>query len=198
MNKTDKLEAYKKYGVRIGTKGANKAMEKFIFKRIPNKFVIFNVKLIDERIKLGAKLLNNYRRKDVLFVSTFDEAYYVVYNFSKIMGMSVNFGRYLAGSLTNISHDDFFEPKILFIVDPLTERRAIKDAKKIHIPVMAICNNDSSLRSIDLIIPGNNKKMESVGFILFLLANEMANDKERGVLSKITFEDFISKEISMQ
>ncbi|MCW1294125.1 MAG: 30S ribosomal protein S2 [Candidatus Parvarchaeota archaeon] len=197
MNKADKLEAYKKYGVRIGTKGANKLMEKFVFKRIPNKFVIFNVKMIDERIKLGAKLLNNYKRKEVLLVSTFDEAYYAVYNFSRIMGVSVNFGRYLAGSLTNISYDNFFEPKIVFVTDPLTDRRAIKDAKRINIPVMAICNNDSSLRFIDLIIPGNNKKAESVGFILFLLANDMANDKERSVLSKITFEDFISKEISI-
>ncbi|MCW1301553.1 MAG: 30S ribosomal protein S2 [Candidatus Parvarchaeota archaeon] len=197
MNKADKLEAYKKYGVRIGTKGANKFMEKFVFKRIPNKFVIFNVKMIDERIKLGAKLLNNYKRKEVLLVSTFDEAYYAVYNFSRIMGVSVNFGRYLAGSLTNISYDNFFEPKIVFVTDPLTDRRAIKDAKRINIPVMAICNNDSSLRFIDLIIPGNNKKAESVGFILFLLANDMANDKERSVLSKITFEDFISKEISI-
>ena len=197
MNKTDKLEAYKKYGVRIGTKGSNKAMEKFVFKRITNKFVIFNVKLIDERIKLAAKLLNNYKRKDVLFVSTFDEAYYAVYNFSKIMGVSVNFGRYLAGSLTNLSYKNFFEPKILFIVDPVTDRRAIKDAKKIRIPVMAICNNDSNLRFIDFVIPGNNKKAESVGFILYLLANEAASDKEKSALSKITFEDFISKEISL-
>ncbi|MGC8516487.1 MAG: 30S ribosomal protein S2 [Candidatus Acidifodinimicrobium sp.] len=196
MNKTDKLEAYKKYGVRIGTKGSNKAMEKFVFKRIPNKFVIFNVKLIDERIKLAAKLLNNYKRKDVLFVSTFDEAYYPVYNFSKIMGVSVNFGRYLAGSLTNLSYKNFFEPKILFIVDPVTDRRAIKDARKIKIPVMAICNNDSNLRFIDFIIPGNNKKAESVGFILYLLANEAAKDKEKNILNKISFEDFISKEIS--
>ena len=130
---------------RIGTNSVNKAFEKFVFRRIPNKFSILNIKLIDERIKLAARMLSNYKRKDILLVCTLDGAYYAVYNFAKLMKISVNFGRYLAGSLTNVGYKNFFEPKILFITDPKANRRALNDAKKINIPIIAIGDTDNSM-----------------------------------------------------
>ena len=133
LKKTDKLEAYKKYGTRIGTKSVNTALERFVFKKIANKFTILNIKLIDDRIKLAAKSLNNYNRKDILLVCTLDSAYYAIYNFAKLMKVSVNFGRYLAGSLTNINYKNFFEPKVLIVTDPNANRRAINDAKRIKV-----------------------------------------------------------------
>ena len=184
FKKIDKLEAYKTYGTRIGANANNKEFERFVFKKIPNKFTILNIKLIDERIKLAAKFLNGYKRKNILLVSTLDSAYYSVYNFSKLMGISVNFGRYLAGSLTNISYKNFFEPKVLLITDPKSNRRAINDAKKINIPIVGITNTDNSTAFIDLIIPGNNKSGSSIGLILFLLAMNMAKKEEKEKMFK--------------
>lgn len=195
FKKIDKLEAYKKYGTRIGANANNKAFERFIFKKIPNKFTILNIKLIDERIKLAAKFLSNYKRKDILLVSTLDSAYYAVYNFSKLMNVSVNFGRYLAGSMTNVSYKNFFEPKVLLITDPKANRRAINDAKKIKIPVVGIANTDNSTAYLDLIIPGNNKSGNSIGLILFLLAMNMARKDEKEKIEKISLDDFVSKEL---
>ncbi|MCL4376551.1 MAG: 30S ribosomal protein S2 [Candidatus Parvarchaeota archaeon] len=195
FKKIDKLEAYKTYGTRIGANANNKEFERFVFKKIPNKFTILNIKLIDERIKLAAKFLNGYKRKNILLVSTLDSAYYPVYNFSKLMGISVNFGRYLAGSLTNISYKNFFEPKVLLITDPKSNRRAINDAKKINIPIVGITNTDNSTAFIDLIIPGNNKSGNSIGLILFLLAMNMAKKEEKEKLEKVSLEDFVSKEL---
>jgi small subunit ribosomal protein S2 len=195
FKKIDKLEAYKTYGTRIGANANNKEFERFVFKKIPNKFTILNIKLIDERIKLAAKFLNGYKRKNILLVSTLDSAYYPVYNFSKLMGISVNFGRYLAGSLTNISYKNFFEPKVLLITDPKSNRRAINDAKKINIPIVGITNTDNSTSFIDLIIPGNNKSGNSIGLILFLLAMNMAKKEEKEKLEKVNLEDFVSKEL---
>ncbi|MCL4391179.1 MAG: 30S ribosomal protein S2 [Candidatus Parvarchaeota archaeon] len=195
FKKIDKLEAYKTYGTRIGANANNKAFERFVFKKIPNKFTILNIKLIDERIKLAAKFLNNYKRKEVLLVSTLDSAYYSVYNFSKLMNISVNFGRYLAGSLTNISYKNFFEPKVLLITDPKSNRRAINDAKKTNVPIVGIANTDNSTAFLDLIIPGNNKSGNSIGLILFLLALNMAKKEEKEKLEKISLEDFVSKEL---
>ena len=195
FKKIDKLEAYKTYGTRIGANANNKEFERFVFKKIPNKFTILNIKLIDERIKLAAKFLNGYKRKNILLVSTLDSAYYPVYNFSKLMGISVNFGRYLAGSLTNISYKNFFEPKVLLITDPKSNRRAINDAKKINIPIVGITNTDNSTAFIDLIIPGNNKSGNSIGLILFLLAMNMAKKEEKEKLEKIGLEDLVSKEL---
>jgi small subunit ribosomal protein S2 len=195
FKKIDKLEAYKTYGTRIGANANNKEFERFVFKKIPNKFTILNIKLIDERIKLAAKFLNEYKRKTILLVSTLDSAYYAVYNFSKLMGISVNFGRYLAGSLTNISYKNFFEPKVLLITDPKANRRAINDAKKINIPIVGITNTDNSTAFIDLIIPGNNKSGNSIGLILFLLALNMAKKEDKEKIEKISLEDFVSKEL---
>ena len=195
FKKIDKLEAYKTYGTRIGANANNKEFERFVFKKIPNKFTILNIKLIDERIKLAAKFLNGYKRKNILLVSTLDSAYYSVYNFSNLMGISVNFGRYLAGSLTNISYKNFFEPKVLLITDPKSNRRAINDAKKINIPIVGITNTDNSTAFIDLIIPGNNKSGNSIGLILFLLAMNMAKKEEKEKLEKVSLEDFVSKEL---
>jgi len=195
MDKNQRLEAYKKYGVRIGTKQINNQMNKFIFRRIPGKFTIFNVKAIDERIRLVAKFLSGYKRKDILLVCTLDSAYYAVYNFAKLMKVSVNFGRYLAGSLTNLNYKDFFESKVLFVTDPSTNRRAINDAKKVRIPVVGICNTDNKLSYIDIVIPGNNKNGNSIGFILYLIAYEMGTKKEKEALSKITIDDFLTKEL---
>lgn len=197
LSKNDRFEMYKTYGVRIGAKNSNKLLQQFIFKRVPNKFVVFNIKSIDERISLGAKFLSQFKRKDILLVCTLDDAYYPVYNFVKLMNVSVNFGRYLAGSLTNLSYKNFFEPKVLFVTDPNSGRRAINDARKNNIPIMAIVDTDSRLNYIDFMIPGNNKKKESLGVILFLLAHDMADEKEKQKLNSISFEDFISKELEI-
>ncbi|MCL4400988.1 MAG: 30S ribosomal protein S2 [Candidatus Parvarchaeota archaeon] len=195
FKKIEKLEAYKKYGTRIGTSTINNALSRFIFKRIANKFTILNIKLIDERIKLAAKMLGGYKRKDILLVCTLDSAYYAIYNFAKLMNISVNFGRYLAGSLTNINYKNFFEPKILFVTDPNANRRAINDAKKINIPIIGICDTDNKIGFIDLIIPGNNKNGNSIGLILYLLAGELATKEEKEKLDKVALDDFLSKEL---
>jgi small subunit ribosomal protein S2 len=195
LKKTEKLEAYKKYGTRIGTKSVNAAIDKFVFKKIANKFTILNIKLIDERIKLASKMLGKYNRKDVLLICTLDSAYYSIYNFAKLMKISVNFGRYLAGSLTNINYKNFFEPRILLVTDPSVNRRAINDAKRINIPIVGICDTDNSASFIDIIIPGNNKSGNSIGLILYLLAYEMGTKEEREKLESVTIDDFISKEL---
>jgi small subunit ribosomal protein S2 len=196
FKKIEKIEAYKVYGTRIGARNLNRSLERFIFKRIPRKFTIFNIKLIDERIKMAAKMLKRYSRRDVLLVCTLDSAYYPVYNFAKLMKISVNFGRYLAGSMTNISYKNFFEPKILIVTDPTANRRAINDAKKINIPIIGVTNTDNKIDYIDLIIPGNNKNGNSIGLILYLLASELAETKEeKDAIEKVKLEDFVAKEL---
>lgn len=195
MKKIEKLEAYKTYGTRIGANANNKAFEKFIFRKIPNKFTILNVKMIDERIRLAGKMLSNYKRKEILLVCTLDSAYYGVYNFAKLMNISVNFGRYLAGSLTNIEYRNFFEPKVLLVTNPRADRRAINDAKRMDIPIVGIANTDNKVSFIDLIIPGNNKSGNSIGLILYLLAFAMGTKEEKEKLEAVKLEDFVSKEL---
>ena len=70
-------------------------------------------------------------------------------------------------------------PEALFAVDVKTENLAIKEAKRVKIPVVAICDtaNDPSL--IDYIIPANDDANSSMKIILETVAENLKNAKPR-------------------
>ncbi len=61
-------------------------------------------------------------------------------------------------------------PAALFVVDPSHEVMAVKEAKKLNIPVVAICDTNCDPDLVDYIIPGNDDIFKSVSF----LANHVA------------------------
>ena len=50
------------------------------------------------------------------------------------------------------------------------DKSALEDARRVKIPVMAICDTNNYTKGVDKVIPGNNKSAKSIGFILYLLA----------------------------
>jgi len=67
-------------------------------------------------------------------------------------------------------------PKFLLVVDPKKEYIAVAEAKKMHIPVVALAGSDSNLYDIDYAIPGNDSSRQSISFIL----NELVKAYSRG------------------
>lgn len=57
-------------------------------------------------------------------------------------------------------------PNALFIVDGKKESIAVKEAKKMGIPVIALCGTDNNLSEIDFPIPGNDASRTSIEFFL--------------------------------
>lgn len=55
-------------------------------------------------------------------------------------------------------------PKALFIVDPRYEDTALKEAKSLGLPVIAICGSDNNLSMIDYPIPANDSNIASIRF----------------------------------
>ncbi len=68
-------------------------------------------------------------------------------------------------------------PECLFIVDPGKERNAVREAKRLGIPTVALIDTDSDPTQIDLPIPGNDDGIRSIELILKQLADAVIKGK---------------------
>lgn len=62
-------------------------------------------------------------------------------------------------------------PGVLFVVDPHNEDIAVKEAKKLGIPVVAITDTNCDPDPIDYVIPGNDDAIRAVKLIASLIAD---------------------------
>ncbi|WP_051372148.1 30S ribosomal protein S2 [Spiroplasma apis] len=56
-------------------------------------------------------------------------------------------------------------PAAMFVVDPKTDEIAVKEARKLRIPVIAICDTNVDPDMVDFVIPANDDIQESVNII---------------------------------
>jgi len=165
-------EEYLKAGIHIGTKFKTKYMDKFIYKTRPDGLSVLNIQKIDERIKTAVNLLSYYKPEDILIVSRRENGWKPISLFAKLTGAKFFAGRYPPGLMTNPNLDTFVEVKLIFVIDSWPDRNAVKDALKIGIPVVALCDSNNQTNGIDFVIPCNNKGKKSLGLMFFLLARE--------------------------
>lgn len=57
-------------------------------------------------------------------------------------------------------------PKAVFIVDPRKEETALREAKQLNIPVIALCGSDNNIREVDYPILGNDSARKSVEYFV--------------------------------
>jgi small subunit ribosomal protein S2 len=60
-------------------------------------------------------------------------------------------------------------PKALFVVDARFENTAVREAKRLKIPVVALCGSDNDLKAADYPIIGNDSSRVSVKYIVNLV-----------------------------
>ncbi|MDG2224345.1 MAG: 30S ribosomal protein S2 [Rubripirellula sp.] len=75
-------------------------------------------------------------------------------------------------------------PECLFMVDPGKERNAVREAKRLGIPTVALIDTDSDPSDVDLPIPGNDDGIRSVELILRQLADAINAGKGQLAMSK--------------
>ncbi len=80
-------------------------------------------------------------------------------------------------------------PDALIIVDPKKEEIAIKEARKLHIPVFGIVDTNCDPDMVDYVIPGNDDAVRSVKLIIGALANAIAEVNGKEVIDYVSEED---------
>ena len=74
-------------------------------------------------------------------------------------------------------------PGVLFVVDPHSEDIAVKEAKNLNIPVIAITDTNCDPTPIDYVIPGNDDAIRAVKLVASVIADAVieANQGEDAV-----------------
>ena len=62
-------------------------------------------------------------------------------------------------------------PGALFVIDPRKEHIAIAEARKLHIPVVAIVDTNCDPDEVDYVIPGNDDAIRAIRLIASAMAN---------------------------
>jgi len=70
-------------------------------------------------------------------------------------------------------------PGMLYIVDPKNENIAVKEAKKLGIPVAAVVDTNCDPDGIDYIIPGNDDAIRAIRLITSKIADACLQGKQR-------------------
>lgn len=69
-------------------------------------------------------------------------------------------------------------PAAMFIVDPRKEKIAVSEAKKLHIPIIAIVDTNCDPDEIDYVIPGNDDAIRAVRLISSAMADAVLEGRQ--------------------
>ena len=89
-------------------------------------------------------------------------------------------------------------PQALIIVDPRKEYNAIKEARKLHIPVFGVVDTNGDPDLVDYVIPGNDDAVRSIKVLLGVLTNAICEANNLEMVDYVTEEDKNKKNASME
>ena len=69
-------------------------------------------------------------------------------------------------------------PGALFVVDPRKEHNAIAEARKLHIPIIAIVDTNCDPDEVDYVIPGNDDAIRAIRLISVAMANAIQEGRQ--------------------
>jgi small subunit ribosomal protein S2 len=70
------------------------------------------------------------------------------------------------------------QPAAMFIVDPRKERIAVAEARKLHIPIIAIVDTNCDPDEIDYVIPGNDDAIRAVKLLSAKMADAVIETRQ--------------------
>lgn len=184
-------DVYLKTGAHIGTQNKTDYMRKYIFKTRKDGLKVMDIEVIDKRISDAARLLSNYAPENIVAVSRKLYGQTPVQKFAEAINARAITGRFVPGTLTNPEGKEFFEVQAMIVTEPDNDAQAVREAKRMNVPVIALASTNNDTRDIDLVIPVNNKGRKSLALVYWLIAREFIKltGASAEKLSK-TFEDF--------
>ncbi|MGC8547521.1 MAG: 30S ribosomal protein S2 [Candidatus Micrarchaeia archaeon] len=174
---------YAKYleaGVQIGAMVRAPGMSKFIYKTREDGLQLLDLNKIVERIQIAAHMLARYNPENIIVTASRVYAIAPAKKFAEVTGAKAILGRVMPGVFTNPNREDYMEPEIVLISDPRNEKQAVKEASKMNVPVVALADTDNWIKSIDLVVPCNNKGRRSLALVYYSLAKEFL--KAKGII----------------
>ncbi|MCD6572346.1 MAG: 30S ribosomal protein S2 [Thermoplasmata archaeon] len=186
-------EVYLTSGTHIGTRQKTSGMIPFIYKVRNDGLYIIDVRKTDERLKIAAKFLARFDPSKIIVASVRQYGHKPITEFAKHIGAVALPGRFVPGTLTNPKLNNYIEPDVILITDPMVDAQALSEASSIGIPIVALCDTNNETKFVDLVIPTNNKGRRALAIIYWLLTREILLEKGK-IKSrdefKLTVEDF--------
>ncbi|MFZ5501133.1 MAG: 30S ribosomal protein S2, partial [Candidatus Micrarchaeota archaeon] len=168
-----KQEVFLEAGVHIGTKIRTNDMRDYIFKRRDDGLYILDLRKSSEKLMQAAKMIAKYKPEDVIVVASRVYSSNPATRFAELTGVGIIKGRFVPGTMTNMKHKGFMEPRIVLVCDPKGEHEALVESAKNGVPVIALCDSDNETKFIDLVVPINNKGKRSLALIFYILSREV-------------------------
>ncbi len=184
------IEDYLKASIHLGTRVITPDMRKYVYRRRADGLAVFNTSLLDDEVRKSAEYLAKFAPQDMIVVCKREAGWKAAELFAKTFGIKFFTKKYPSGVLTNTILENFFETELVFITDPWLDKNALKDANRIKIPVMSICDTNNFTAGINQILPGNNKSWKSLGMIFYLLTKLYAENRKIDVAVP-PIQDFI-------
>ncbi|MHA2298118.1 MAG: 30S ribosomal protein S2 [Candidatus Hodarchaeales archaeon] len=190
------LEDYLKAGIHIGTSSGMVSMSPFIYRVRNDGLYVLDVRATDERIRIASKFLARMEPDEIVVCSVRTYGIFPAQRFAKTVGARALTGRIIPGTFTNPQmrgKGKFYQPKVIIISDPNTDKQALKEAMRMGITVIGLLDTDNTTNYVDYVIPCNNKGRNSLATVFWLLSREIL--RERGELTpeeeaKFTVEEF--------
>jgi len=185
-NKIASEETYMTAGVHIGTRQKTADMTKYIYKVRNDGLYIIDVNKTDDRVQVAAQFIAKYKPENVLVVSVRQYGQQPIRKLGEYTNIQVLAGRFRPGTLTNPNARGYLEPELLIITDPLADAQALREARNVGIPVVALCDTNNETKHVDIIIPTNNKGRRALALVYWLLSREVY--KVKGKIE--SYDDF--------
>ena len=80
-------------------------------------------------------------------------------------------------------------PKAIIVVDPRVEINAIREARRLHIPVFGIVDTNCDPDDVDYVIPANDDAVRSVKVVLGVLANAVCEANNLPLVDYVTEDE---------
>jgi len=183
--KEDDVKKFLASGTHLGAQNMDRHMASYVYKRKSDGIHIINLRKTWEKLVLAARIIAGIENPaDVCVISSRPYGTRAVLKFAQATGATPIAGRFTPGTFTNQIQKAFREPRLLVTTDPSVDHQAITEASYVNLPVIALCNTDTPSKYIDVAVPCNNKGIQSIGTMWWMLAREVLY--LRGIISRKT------------
>jgi len=76
------------------------------------------------------------------------------------------------------------QPDLLFVIDTPKESLAIKEAKKLGIPVIGICDTNADPNAVDFPVPGNDDAIRAIQFYSELVSGAVLDGMQAEIAAQ--------------